>query len=74
MTTAIERTAPSSPLVRVERGLPSEDELAALTVALLSRAATTRESAADASAAAPVPLWDRPELHTPYRIPASWRR
>ncbi|MFE7467808.1 acyl-CoA carboxylase subunit epsilon [Streptomyces sp. NPDC057499] len=73
MTTAIERTAPPSPLVRVERGLPSEDELAALTVALLSRA-TTRESAADASAAAPVPLWDRPELHTPYRIPASWRR
>jgi hypothetical protein len=69
VTTAIERTAPA-PLVRVERGLPSDDELAALTVALLSRVTTATEPR---PAAPPVPLWDRPERHASYR-PVSWRR
>ncbi|MFI2200894.1 acyl-CoA carboxylase subunit epsilon [Streptomyces sp. NPDC020192] len=69
MTTAIEHTAPA-PLVRVERGLPSDDELAALTVALLSRAVI---AGAGTPAAPPVPLWDRPERHASYR-PVSWRR
>ncbi|MFR0353152.1 acyl-CoA carboxylase subunit epsilon [Streptomyces sediminimaris] len=76
MTTAVPATA-SGPLVRVERGRVTDEELAALTVVLLSRAGvpagdTHATRAGHATRAAP--RWDRPERHAPYRFPAgSWR-
>ncbi|MFJ8027583.1 acyl-CoA carboxylase subunit epsilon [Streptomyces sp. NPDC096311] len=70
MTIVIDPAAPS-PLVRVERGHVTDDELAALTVVLLSRA-TAQD--ADAPATQGAPRWDRPERHAPYRFPGSWRR
>ncbi|MFI6662668.1 acyl-CoA carboxylase subunit epsilon [Streptomyces sp. NPDC050523] len=72
MTTATAVPAPASdPLVRVERGHVTDDELAALTVVLLSRAGA---QATDAHATRVAPLWDRPERHSSYRFPAgSWR-
>ncbi|GHF73705.1 MULTISPECIES: acyl-CoA carboxylase subunit epsilon [Streptomyces] len=62
----------ATPLVRVERGHASDDELAALTVVLLSR--TTAPAPAAGPTAPAVPLWDRPERNAPYRPPVSWRR
>jgi hypothetical protein len=56
----------------VERGHASDDELAALTVVLLSRTAAPAPIAEPTAPA--VPLWDRPERNAPYRPPVSWRR
>ncbi len=70
MTTAIEPTAPAL-LVRVEAGNPSDEELVALTVALMSR--STAAPGTGAPTAEVVSLWDRPERHAPYRQPVSWR-
>ncbi|MFF9285479.1 acyl-CoA carboxylase subunit epsilon [Streptomyces griseosporeus] len=62
----------ATPLVRVERGHASDDELAALTVVLLSRTVAPAPTARPTAPA--VPLWDRPERNAPYRPPVSWRR
>ncbi|MFF9626500.1 acyl-CoA carboxylase subunit epsilon [Streptomyces griseosporeus] len=64
----------ATPLVRVERGHASDDELAALTVVLLSRTTAPDPAPAARPAAPAVPLWDRPERNAPYRPPVSWRR
>jgi len=79
--TTAEAAAPAAePLVRVERGSLADEELAALTAVLLTRAGTLGSSGSDggfdaaASGTPVVPLWDRPERHAPYRSPVSWRR
>ncbi|MEU9354677.1 acyl-CoA carboxylase subunit epsilon [Streptomyces griseoloalbus] len=66
---------PHTTYVRVEKGDPSEEELAALTVVLLARAAAL----ADAAATAPVPLravarWRRLERAPGFAGPRTWRR
>ncbi|WP_217166243.1 acyl-CoA carboxylase epsilon subunit [Streptomyces sp. AC512_CC834] len=79
MTTA----AQAPPLVRVVRGGDiADEELAALTAVLLSRATatpphpdTTPDPAPDIAPreTSVVPLWDRPAAGMPYRSPLSWR-
>ncbi|MFF6994928.1 acyl-CoA carboxylase epsilon subunit [Streptomyces sp. NPDC008313] len=75
MTTA----AQAPPLVRVVRGGDiADDELAALTAVLLSRAAAAPPRPDTAPDTAPgevsvVPLWERPAAGVPYRSPLSWR-
>ncbi|WP_329120912.1 acyl-CoA carboxylase epsilon subunit [Streptomyces sp. NBC_01465] len=73
MTTSIAPAA--APLVRVERGHATDDELAALTVLLLTRAEAQegRESAAGHTAGS-APRWERLERNTAYRTPGSWRK
>ncbi|MFC9537093.1 acyl-CoA carboxylase epsilon subunit [Streptomyces sp. NPDC056975] len=62
-------------LVRVERGHATDDELAALTVLLLTQAGQHDDTdSADRSAAQDPPRWERLERHTAYRFPGSWRR
>ncbi|SNX62664.1 acyl-CoA carboxylase epsilon subunit-like protein [Streptomyces sp. TLI_55] len=60
------------PLLRVERGDPSPEELAAATAVLLelARRAPAAEEPAPARTAAPT--WHRPAL-TAHRAAASWR-
>ncbi|MFC4907583.1 acyl-CoA carboxylase subunit epsilon [Actinomadura gamaensis] len=67
-------TAPASgadePLLRVVRGAPTDEELAALTVAVLAvvRSRSTAGEGGDA-ARPPVPGWVRPRT---YRPPGAW--
>jgi hypothetical protein len=66
-------TDPQNPaLVRIERGVADDEELAALTALLLSRAA-----AAHTPDTAPHPRttarWDRLDRHRAYRSPHSWQ-
>lgn len=73
MTTA----SPAQPLVRVVKGgdVPDE-ELAALTAVLLSRAAAAGPLDGDepgTESVSVVPLWERPGPQTSYRSPVSWR-
>ncbi|MEV0524322.1 acyl-CoA carboxylase subunit epsilon [Streptomyces sp. NPDC050439] len=73
MTTA----TPAQPLVRVVKGgSVLDEELAALTAVLLSRAAAAGPQDGDETAAesvSVVPLWERPGPQSPYRSPLSWR-
>jgi hypothetical protein len=70
MATAVE---PNQPLVRVVRGQLADDELAALTAVLLTRA--NAAPAAEPEAADPKqPNWQRLERAGGYRAPHSWRR
>ncbi|MCF3960680.1 acyl-CoA carboxylase subunit epsilon [Streptomyces fuscigenes] len=72
MATAADPGA-TAPLVRVERGgRLTDDELAALTVVLLSRGAAPRADGEDRRAARTAPRWERPERHVPYRPAGSW--
>jgi hypothetical protein len=57
--------------VRVERGRPDDDELAALVAVLLSRVLATDPARRSTPS---VPLWPRTERVAPYRSPRSWRR
>ncbi|MEU2926053.1 acyl-CoA carboxylase epsilon subunit [Streptomyces sp. NPDC007251] len=61
-------------LVRVERGVADEEELAALTALLLARAAAahghTRDTARRPRATA---HWNRLERHRFYQSPLSWQ-
>jgi hypothetical protein len=55
------------PMIRVERGWLTDEELAALVAALLVRVS--------APSAPPVGVgWERPERDRVYRSPTSWRR
>ncbi|WP_235215517.1 acyl-CoA carboxylase subunit epsilon [Phaeacidiphilus oryzae] len=74
MTTVIEPRTTEQPLVRVERGTLADDELAALTAVLLTRATAGADAPEDRPTTPVVPLWDRPERHAPYRSPVSWQR
>ncbi|MFI9828140.1 acyl-CoA carboxylase subunit epsilon [Streptomyces sp. NPDC051913] len=64
---------PEEPLLRVLRGAPTPEELAAATAVLLELA--RRTPAAEEPAPAPVAAanWHRPALTT-HRTAASWRR
>ncbi|MFF8405632.1 acyl-CoA carboxylase subunit epsilon [Streptomyces sp. NPDC015684] len=56
--------------VRVEKGTPTQEELAALIAVLLSRSA----GAAAQEDASPAPTrWRRPEQAAGHRTPRSWR-
>jgi hypothetical protein len=71
MTTAVEPAG--QPLVRVVRGHLADEELAALTAVLLTRANAPAEAAAEESTAK-TPNWQRLERAGGYRAPHSWRR
>ncbi|MGQ5637539.1 MULTISPECIES: acyl-CoA carboxylase epsilon subunit [unclassified Streptomyces] len=62
-------------LVRVERGVAGEEELAALTALLLARAAAAHDDTRAAAARRPrsTARWNRLERHRPYRSPLSWQ-
>ncbi|WP_253882876.1 acyl-CoA carboxylase subunit epsilon [Actinomadura rupiterrae] len=58
------------PLLRVVRGAPSDEELAALTVAVLAVVrARNAGGAPDGAASPPAPGWVRPRS---YRPPGAW--
>ncbi|MFI0234834.1 acyl-CoA carboxylase subunit epsilon [Streptomyces sp. NPDC017086] len=59
---------------RVEKGSPSEEELAALTVVLLARATAGGVPAPAAEPSRPVARWRRLERATVFGGPRSWRR
>ncbi|WP_158239062.1 acyl-CoA carboxylase subunit epsilon [Streptomyces barkulensis] len=59
-------------LVRVERGTPTDDELAALVVALMARASRA-EPAEGEEERRHRARWRRPERVTGHRAPRSWR-
>ncbi|MCC2280448.1 acyl-CoA carboxylase subunit epsilon [Streptomyces sp. ET3-23] len=63
------------PLLRVEKGDPSDDELAALAAVLLARAGSLRRAGPErhTADARPEPAWCRPE-HLPLFVnPRGWR-
>ncbi|MGW2812454.1 acyl-CoA carboxylase subunit epsilon [Streptomyces sp. NPDC001415] len=60
-------TEPADPLFRVLRGTPTEAELAALTVVLLS---LTGDPEPTLAPVIPLAAWRR----QPYEPPVSWRR
>jgi len=60
--------------LRVEKGSPSGEELAALTVVLLARAAGAGPAAAPAGPhRAPLARWRRPERGPGFESPRAWR-
>lgn len=64
-------TAPTAPpALRVVRGAPTPDELAALTAVVLARRAAVPSTGAPAASPAPVPGWLRPSPHHPA---GAWR-
>ncbi|MFI6358573.1 acyl-CoA carboxylase subunit epsilon [Streptomyces sp. NPDC050743] len=56
--------------VRVEKGTPTEEELAALIAVLLSCSAG---AAAEEDVSPAPPRWRRPEQAADHRTPRSWR-
>lgn len=58
--------------VRVEKGRPTEEELAALIAVLLSRSARTQASEEEDAVPGPA-RWRRPEHASGHRTPRSWR-
>lgn len=63
-------------LLRVEKGSPSDEELAALTAVLLARAGAVPDSGPDGgrASAGPEARWRRPEREAAYANPRAWRR
>ncbi|MDR3081392.1 MAG: acyl-CoA carboxylase subunit epsilon [Streptomyces sp.] len=59
-------------LIRVEKGEPTEAELAALTAVLLTRAAVSEDAAPDTGARATA-RWSRLERSAGHRQPRSWQ-
>jgi Acyl-CoA carboxylase epsilon subunit len=64
------------PVVCVEHGQPTDEELAALIAAVLTCAAAARadQPAPHATTAPVAPPWNRPGHKVPYRSPVSWQR
>ncbi|MBN0048578.1 acyl-CoA carboxylase subunit epsilon [Streptomyces actuosus] len=61
-------------LVRVERGVAGEEELAALAAVLLARAAVARGHCPDAGPPPrPVARWNGLEPRRSYQSPVSWQ-
>ncbi|MEV0373387.1 acyl-CoA carboxylase subunit epsilon [Streptomyces sp. NPDC050636] len=61
-------------VIRVEKGSPSAEELAAVTAVLLTRAAATSSAAGDEAHPRPaVAGWRRPERTPRSPGPRSWR-
>lgn len=67
------RPLTTAPLIRVERGHLTDDELAALTLVLLGRNSAPQSEAAGERVTCAAARWERPERHTAYRFPGSWR-
>ncbi|EWC62987.1 hypothetical protein UO65_1697 [Actinokineospora spheciospongiae] len=63
-------TPTGAPLLRVVRGHPDPEELAALTAVLVAAAAATTP---EPPPPAPAPRWARPDRATGFRGPRSWR-
>ncbi|MEU6393846.1 acyl-CoA carboxylase subunit epsilon [Streptomyces sp. NPDC046939] len=69
----MEDTGRKGTWLRIERGHATEEELAAVTVTLLSLAAGRGESHAEGVAGRSTASWGRREWVPPYRSPSSWR-
>ncbi|MFD6619280.1 acyl-CoA carboxylase subunit epsilon [Streptomyces albidoflavus] len=69
----MEGTGHKGAWLRVERGHATKEELAAVTVTLLSLAAGRSESNAEGDAGPPAASWGRREWMPAYRSPSSWR-
>ncbi len=63
----------AEPLIRVTRGTLTDEELAAVTAVLLTRAAAGRRQAA-AAAIEPIANWQRLERRPAYYSPVSWQQ
>ncbi|WP_329305276.1 acyl-CoA carboxylase epsilon subunit [Streptomyces anulatus] len=63
-------------LLRVEKGSPSDEELAALTAVLLARAGAVPDSGQGGgrAPAGPEARWRRPEREAAFANPRAWRR
>ncbi|MFI8433235.1 acyl-CoA carboxylase subunit epsilon [Streptomyces sp. NPDC079020] len=75
------QSAPAGPpqeLLRVERGAPNAEELAALTAVLIARAEAACEGGPAGAARGARPRdgarWRRPERALPFADPRTWRR
>lgn len=67
-------TARRTDPIRVEKGLASEEELAALTAVLLARAAHRPADAAPAGPRATAARWRRLERQSGFHGATSWQR
>ncbi|MFB4424421.1 acyl-CoA carboxylase subunit epsilon [Streptomyces sp. QL37] len=71
-------TGPAGPprqeLLRVERGHPDAEELAALTAVLLVRTAAVRDTATVHGPSPAGARWRRPERTPAFANPRAWRR
>ncbi|MFH8570252.1 acyl-CoA carboxylase subunit epsilon [Streptomyces sp. NPDC017993] len=61
-------------LLRVEKGSPSPEELAAITAVLLVRSAAGAEPDDDSRRERAVATWRRPERAPGFHGPRTWRR
>ncbi|MEU6222007.1 acyl-CoA carboxylase subunit epsilon [Streptomyces sp. NPDC047022] len=67
-------TGRAEPWLRIERGCPTPEELAALTAVLLTRTAAAGALPDDlARRQQAVALWKRPERTSVFEGPRSWR-
>jgi hypothetical protein len=66
-------SASAEPLVRIVRGSLTDEELAALTAVLLTRAAAAQQAGA-ARAVEPIASWQRLERRPAYYSPVSWQQ
>jgi Acyl-CoA carboxylase epsilon subunit len=63
-----------APLIRIEKGQVSAEELAALTIALLTRVTSTQaDRAATAPRIRPAACWRRHPHATAFPVPHSWQ-
>ncbi|MFJ5927751.1 acyl-CoA carboxylase subunit epsilon [Kitasatospora sp. NPDC092948] len=60
------------PILRVEKGSPDGDELAALTVVLLARLAAAADAGPEAGGRLPRAGWRRPERAPGFQGPRTW--
>lgn len=63
----------AEPLIRVTRGVLTDEELAALTAVLLHRAVGAQQAARTA-AIEPIANWQRLERRPAYYSPVSWQQ
>ncbi|GAA5002512.1 acyl-CoA carboxylase subunit epsilon [Kitasatospora paranensis] len=66
-------SASAESLVRIVRGSLTDEELAALTAVLLSRAAAAQQARA-ARSVEPIASWQRLERRPAYYSPVSWQQ
>ncbi|MGW1375405.1 acyl-CoA carboxylase subunit epsilon [Streptomyces sp. NPDC002446] len=60
-------------LIRVERGCPDREELAAVSAVLLSRVRAGADSATVVGEERSAARWSRPDRRTAFRSPHSWQ-
>ncbi|MGK4581429.1 acyl-CoA carboxylase subunit epsilon [Kitasatospora sp. HPMI-4] len=66
-------SASAEPLVRIVRGSLTDEELAALTAVLMTRAAAA-QAAVHTAVVEPIANWQRLERRPAYFSPASWQQ